>query len=187
MDSIINFLEKNLGKLEGGWHSSMEDCQNDFQVALFPHAPFEGATTFSTIGVSDYPLWNAEHKTFFQEAVIVAKKEFGVKNLPGILMQVADSLLDSEHLILRGEVIGPAGSLFEGSDLEALYATSPVYFDEEFHVFKQSSEKEIIMVWLVPITKSEAAYVTEFGWKQFEELLEQVDPDLTDFHRESIV
>lgn len=187
MDSIIDFLEKNLGKLKGGWHSSAGDSQNDFQVALFPNVPFEGAATFSTIGVSDYPLWNAEHKTFFQEAVIVAKKEFGVNNLPGILMQVADSLLDSGHLILRGEVIGPAGPLFEGSKLEALYATSPVYFDTDFHIFKQTSEKEIIIVWLVPITKNEAAYIMEFGWEPFENLLEKVDPDLTDFHRDSIV
>ncbi|PSL41050.1 suppressor of fused protein SUFU [Planomicrobium soli] len=187
MKSIISFLEEHLGKLEAGWLSLEMDCQHDFQVNLFDDVPFEGATTYSTIGVSEYPLWDAKHTRFFQEAIIISKKEFGVENIPGILMQVADRLLASKHLMLRGNVIGPAGPLFESSKLEALYVTSPVYFNEEFYVFQQSSEKEVIMVWLVPITKNEAAYITEFGWEQFEELLEIVDPDLTDFHRDSIV
>lgn len=187
MNPYINFLEKHLGKMEFSWHSSEEHCLNDFQVAVFEDAPFEGAATYSTLGISNFALQDAKQTTFFHEAVMVAKKEFGDENIPGILMQVSDHLVSSCQMIFRGDVIGPAGPLFEGSILEALYATAPVYFDEDFHLFQPVPHKNVIVVWLVPITKKEAAYVEQFGWEKFEDLLEQVDPDLTDFFRESIV
>lgn len=84
----------------------------------------------------------------------------------------------------RGQIIGPAGPLFGGSDLTALYVAAPSYLPDEFQIFHADGHVEI--VWLVPITDAEAAYVHTHGWPAFEEILEEHGPDLADVNRQSV-
>ena len=49
------------------------------------------------------------------------------------------------------------------------------------------SGEPIVLVWLVPITAAEAHYVNDRTWEAFEDLLEEVNPDLRDLGRASVV
>ena len=45
----------------------------------------------------------------------------------------------------------------------------------------------MVFAWLVGITGAEARFVEQNGWEAFEALLEERNPDLLDFGRESAV
>ena len=101
--------------------------------------------------------------------------------VPGVLATVAAEPVESGRGLARGDVVGPAGPLWDQPPLTALYATLPIYFDEVFHVFRGSSPPTVLVL-LVPITDDEAAFVAAHGWDAFEEHLE-ADPDLFDLNR----
>ncbi|MEV6873316.1 suppressor of fused domain protein [Amycolatopsis sp. NPDC051128] len=42
------------------------------------------------------------------------------------------------------------------------------------------------IVWIVPISRREAEFVSVNGWQRFESLLAEYDPDLLDLHREEL-
>jgi hypothetical protein len=98
--------------------------------------------------------------------------------VPSLLQQVGLEVLSSGEAVLRGDVIGPRGPLFAMSNMEALYAAVPVYLPDSF-----AQVEDVVLIWLVPISRSEAKFVAERGWPAFEERLSDVDPNLTDVDR----
>ncbi|MEV4148370.1 suppressor of fused domain protein [Amycolatopsis sp. NPDC049691] len=102
---------------------------------------------------------------------------------PGLLGQVAEELLASHEALLRGDVVGPRGPLVPGSEMQALYAAIPVYQDDDFAAVDLADGTRAAIVWLVPISAGEAAYVASHGWKAFEDELVRHDPDLLDLGR----
>jgi hypothetical protein len=117
---------------------------------------------------------------------MVVPKQLWSGPIPGLLQGIANEILDSRQPLLRGDVIGPRGPLVSGSDITSLYAAIPVYFPDSFASCRVG-DTSIAIVWLIPISSREAAFVRENGWPAFEELLVQIDPDLTNPFRPSIV
>jgi hypothetical protein len=103
--------------------------------------------------------------------------------LPGVLEWVAERLVVSGEAVLRGDVIPLPMPLLPGGTMTALYATHPVYFDDDFLSVVLENGVETAVVWLVPIGASEASFVRERGWDAFEEELARQDPDLLDLNR----
>ncbi|MBT2534150.1 suppressor of fused domain protein [Arthrobacter sp. ISL-48] len=79
-------------------------------------------------------------------------------------------------------VIGPRGALDPGTSLEAMYVCAPVYLPDEFSACEEPDEP-IVIAWLIPLFKEEAAFARTHGWEALERLLVENDPDLTDWHR----
>lgn len=173
---LIDHLEDHLGEIATGWPS---DCGR-FQVALFEDA-IDEADAYVTLGVSRHPLNGIR-----QEFLLLAPSSLRGRNAPGILMQAAAEALDSVQARLRGDLIQRTGSVFAGAAFSSLYVTLPVYLPESFAVAQDGAGNDIAICWLVPILPEEERIVREQGWGQFEELLEQQDPDLTDFKREGV-
>ena len=69
--------------------------------------------------------------------------------------------------------------------MEALYAAIPLYFSDEFASFREG-DREVVMVWLVPVSRTEAEFVRTHGWGRFEDELTRTNPDLLDVHREPL-
>ncbi|MDQ0418971.1 hypothetical protein J2Z48_003195 [Croceifilum oryzae] len=183
MSDYIDFLESHLGEIEAGT-SKIEG----FQVARFTKGPFPGTVTYSTLGMSHHYLKSpVSNKEIRMELFFVSYSEPEYDNIPGILEQVGREALEKHQAYLAGEVIGPRGKLFEGTQLEALYVAMPVYFPDSFHVFYPENDIPIVQAWLVPITSAEAGFIRKNGWSKFEDILEKVDPDVIDFNRSSVV
>ncbi|MGE7666860.1 suppressor of fused domain protein [Ureibacillus composti] len=181
-------MESHLGEIEYGWSKDEGNNKLPFQVVKFKNGPFSGTVTYSTLGLSNEKLLSPiSNKEIHQELIIVADSTFGVRNIPGILQQVGLQALDKKEAYLRGDVIGPFGKIFNFTNLEALYVSIPVYFPDSFQIFHESKQQPIIQTWLVPITSKEAWFVRENGWEEFEDILEEIDPDLVDFQRKSII
>ena len=93
--------------------------------------------------------------------------------------------VQSSNGLQRGQLIGPAGPLFGHGDLTALYTTAPSYLPHEAQIF-HAPGYHVQIVWLVPITDAEAAYLHMHGWLAFEKVLEDHDLDLADLNRPSV-
>lgn len=185
---FIEFLEHHLGEIRYGWNKDGNGKSLPFQIVKFSKGPFEGTATFATLGLSNHILEIPGRKEGVrQELLMISCSNFGDENIPGILSDVGVSLLQHHSALLRGEVIGPYGPLFNHSPLEALYSSIPVYFSNDFHTYLKDEDSSIIMTWLIPITSAEAAYIQTYGWERFEDILEKEDPDLVDYKRKSII
>lgn len=103
--------------------------------------------------------------------------------IPGILQDVALEARTAQLAILRGDVIGPRGPIVSGSEMEALYATTPNYFPVGFGTCSEGSIA-IAISWLVPISHGEAHFVMNRGWSAFEDLLSETQPNLVDIFRQ---
>jgi hypothetical protein len=186
MASLIEHLEKHLGTIELGWTDEERRTQERCQVALMRSNPDYGLVSLSTIGLHRTPLYVSKpRKEVRVELLMLLKDDQHSNRLASIMFQIAASMLDSGRAPSRGEVIGPAGSLVPGSALEAFYISSPAYQDDDFATW-QDGDRQVVMVWLVPITVEEANYVLANGWEAFENLLVIQDPDLTDLGRSSL-
>lgn len=187
MNSFTVFLENHLGEIEYGWSKGGDGQKLPFQIVKFSRGPFAETVTYTTLGLSNEKLISpVSNKRVRQELVFISYKSVGDLNIPAIMQQVALSMLKNKKALLRGDVIGPHGDLFTGSELEALYVTLPVYFPDSFKTFIDSVDTPIVMSWIVPITPKEASFISADGWDRFESILEEVNPDLIDFKRKSI-
>ncbi|GAB3153639.1 suppressor of fused domain protein [Amycolatopsis sp. NPDC004378] len=170
---LIEHLEERLGPLTGGWR------RDGFQVGAYAGA--FGAKWFATAGLSRHPLHSPRSgRHLWLELVAGSYPGEFAEGLPHLLGQVADEVIASGRPLLRGDVLGPRGPFTPGSAMEALYAASPVYFDDAFAAVDVDDGNRAAIVWLVPISAGEAAYVASHGWKAFEDELIRLDPDLLD-------
>ncbi len=106
-------------------------------------------------------------------------------NVAGLLFQMAGELIQRGHGVARGEVIGPRGRLFAGTEMTALVAAQPVYLPDEFAVC-ETPAAPVVLAWLVPLTQAEAHFAHTQGWAALEAVFVQQDPDLTDHERTSV-
>jgi hypothetical protein len=187
MSNIPEHLEQFLGEMEGGWSYDASRDQMPFQVVRFGKGSGPNSIAFTTLGLSKHVLHSrVTGQELRQELMMLVPDSLRDGPVPGVLQQVGVELIETKHALLRGDVLGPRGQLFQASNMEAVYVAMPVYFPDEFAVCKED-DHDILIVWLVPITRTEAAYVRMNGWEAFEQMLVDRDPNLIDVYRPSIV
>jgi hypothetical protein len=187
MKDLIEHLESHLGPIQVGWKDS-DGTVWPFHVLRFSGGPLANAVTYSTLGLSDTPLPSpVSPKQVRHELLFMARPAFGDRNIPALLHQVGTEALGRGRPYLRGDVIGPRGTLMPGTAMEALYVSLPVYLPDSFATYRSPAGVACVLAWLVPITRDEAAFVKTGGWDAFEDQLVRVDPDLLNLSRGSIV
>lgn len=182
--NIIEHAERFLGGISKGWRA---DAHPDgLQVVCFDNAPFENTDTYMTIGLSRHELRVSDEKTICQELVLPVSGIYNSENLLSLLLYICETVLSGHCAILRGQVIRLPPEAVERLQYDAVYCAIPVFMDEDFATFRSFLPPTVI-VWLVPIYKSEADYVDANGWNNFEDLLDEINPDLFYFGRDPIV
>jgi len=186
MAELVEHLERYLGPIQEGWSIDADGLKLPFQVVRFDQGSGSGTISFSTLGLSRHALPSpASRQLIRHELLLLAPDSLRAGPIPSLLQQVALETLASGRALLRGDVLGPRGPLVPGSSMEAFYVGMPVYFPDEFATCEVEGES-VVIAWLIPISRSEAAFVTEHGWPAFEERLVATDPDLTDVDRPSL-
>jgi hypothetical protein len=182
---LIAHLEKHLGVIANG--SQFVDLgQTGVQVVRFDDVPFVGAVTFSTLGLSRHQLHQFSEQAIWQEQLLCAYKRFAPRGINRLLYSLALGILERHHAPARGDLVGPAGPIFEGSTLEAFYFTYPSYFSDGIATFSDT-ELATVFVWAVPIAAAEVRFIAAHGWKAFEDILERKNPGLLDLGRSVVV
>lgn len=182
--TIIEHAEKYLGTLDQGWRDGASD--KDIQIALFKDTPRASVATYLSLGMSGDVLSLSEAKKVRQELVLSVDTLSISSMLVSFLMSLCEAILARAKAVLRGEVIPLSRELVKRIGFDAAYCTIPVFFDNGFRTF-EDSVPDTVMVWVIPIYRSEASYIETHGWESFEDLLERKDPDLFSLEREPVV
>jgi hypothetical protein len=100
---------------------------------------------------------------------------------PGALLATYLGLhfLQLQTVIGVGQYFRVPGKLIRGRDFVGLYTAKPVYFHETAF----TGIGPITVYWLVPIFENECVFLDKYGADAFETLLEERDPDMSQYDR----
>jgi hypothetical protein len=182
--SLVHHVETFLGPIDKGW--KLNDSSTGIQVVGFYDKPFEGATTYVTIGFSQHVLPMPNGRSVREELVVSAYKEYAAGAIASFLLTFCDHILSKHQALLRGDVIGPSGPIIPTVPVNAVYSAMPVLFDSGFATYTGTTPPTVL-VWLIPIHAVEASFVRSDGWNKFEDMLEINNPDLLDLERKPII
>ncbi|MFG3604839.1 suppressor of fused domain protein [Micromonospora chersina] len=179
MAGLIEHLESFLGLIAGGSRGD-DTTPEGVQVAWFgPDVAFGGVTTLVTVGLSRRHLNLPSDGALHQELVMHVPTDDYPARAAGLLFHVAGEMVRRRDALSNGQVIGPGGPLFPGSQTTGILATTPRYLPESFAVC-HTEPAPVVFAWLVPITTGEAEVIQKFGWGTLEQAFAAQDPDLAD-------
>lgn len=145
---------------------------------------------YATLGLSRHVLALPDGRTIRMELLALSASSFDEacgKRWASVMDQIATGIVHSHNAPLLGNFYGPAGPMFEGKKLEALYVANPMVLPEAFWDSDLEEGAPVFFAWLVPLYAAEAAYRRHHGWSKLEDELERQDPDLFDLDRGSLV
>lgn len=166
----------------GAWSPPADAVQGSPRVACFREGRFAGCQSFATVGLSRTPLRHPASDRHFHLELLTCEntsRATGCGHFPGVLEFVTGQLMASGRAILRGDVV-PLPAPLPGGTMTALYAGLPVCFDNDFFSVTIENGIDVAIVWLIPVTEQETAFIREKGWRAFEDALALQDPDLLD-------
>jgi hypothetical protein len=184
---ILHHLETYIGKIDGAWSEFAAGSKAQFQVLKFERQPVQTAVTCCTLGLSENVLKQIDGSVCRQELIFCCYESCFNEDVPALLASLGEEILGSGNAVARGQALTLNDIWSNGcSNINSLYCTSPVYFPPSLSKF-DGSVPPTIFVWLVPIFKEEAQFISTHGWEAFEEELEENDPDLMNFKRERFI
>lgn len=184
---VENWFERHLGApalvtdardVEGGRNAS-------FRVGTYLDQPVEGAFTLATIGLSETPQHGPESEPVRQELLLCAWDGFRHDSLYSTLFSVAQLVHDSGETANPGAVLELPQPVVQGGSLRHLFVYIPIYHSDDLHAVPLGGEA-VEVLWLIPITEKEAAFIEKNGPEAFDQLLGREDPDLLDLERPSL-
>lgn len=182
--NIIEHLENCFGRISQGWKD--EEHHPGIQVVCFKHRPIESVDTFVTLGMSNHVLNISDSKKVRQELVITVSSPSIQHLLISSLLFICDLMLAKHDALLRGQVIRLPEEVTDKLGFYAMYCSIPVFLEGDFATFS-GSEPPTVMVWVIPIYKTEADFIAANGWSKFEDVLEKEDTDLFSLDRKPAI
>lgn len=176
-NDIVQHLEAHFGKIARGWGDA-----GGIQVAQFPDQPQKGIVTYSTLGLSSIPLPMNQGRTVRQELIFSVESSFDARSVASFLVTFAEYVRAQNRALLRGDVVGPSDPLIPGVRASAVYASLPVFFDDDVATYHGSSPPTVL-VWLIPLPPEDAEFVKAQGWESFEDKLEVASVDFWNLNR----
>lgn len=173
--SLIEHIESNLGVIKNSWKLNLENT--NLQVVKFLNKPFEDLVTYCTVGLSNFDLKINNVKTIKQELIFTVPKDqlyYNDEDVASFILTFAKHIIETQKALLRGEIVGPGNILFRNTKSNSIYCSIPVFYEDDFHVYKGSSP-ETIFVWLIPLLKNDALFIKQNGWNAFEDILENIE------------
>ncbi|MCF8324801.1 MAG: suppressor of fused domain protein [Leadbetterella sp.] len=190
MNDLITHLESEFGEIKHGWDRFPEGGKWPFQVISLENGRYNGISTFSTLGLSNYLLNSpVSSKIIQQELFLMVPNRYGYKNIPSLLNEIGSFAIDNKKAFLRGDIVDfNSGLSMISTNFTAFYVSMPVYFPDSFASFTSDINKNnIVICWLIPIFEEEKNFIRNNGWGKFEEIIENVNPDFFDLNREILL
>ncbi len=185
--SFAAHLSAFLGPPVGCWPVDPNGHRMPFQIRAFAGGPVRRVVTYATTGLWKKPLTGRDAGTRVREELLLMVRDTpDAELLPGILLQVVAEALGEKRAWIPGDVIGPRGPLLPDAEAQALYVSAPSYLPDAFHLWRGPRGERVGVLWLVPITRAEAAFVRKHGSAAFEEVLVAEQPDLLNVMRTSV-
>jgi antitoxin YqcF len=170
---VINYREDD----------NKESC---IPILICPNSPDDKLPSYSTIGLSDYPMF--QNQTEFPVRVeIVGACSTVIKWFPHLIAACAFHVAHSGWLCRPGAVLENANSnCSEDSNFKHVYFTAPFLWEESLTTLNFPT-KQVAWLLAIPITNQEYDYIKVNGDEKFEDLLELKEVDIFDLNRQSAV
>jgi hypothetical protein len=183
-------IAKTVAGIFGGENSvrRYRDETNEYFVDILSslNSPETGLTSFSTIGLSGYPLIkDGEEYSARVEFVGAAQSNFlGFANA---LATSAFNIIKSNWFCYPGAIFPDVLSMHEVSSSMTSFLFTPPFLWED--VLKTIHDGDLTVAWLmaIPISLNEEKYAAEHGSDALEDLLEEHSVDIFDLERRSVV
>lgn len=158
---------------------------NNIDMLSTVNRPFDGVTSYSTIGLSDYSIeLTVEEKTFRVEILGASATDY--EQFPNILASCAFCIINSKFSVSPGKVFKDIIKMYyPNSEMEHVLFMSPFLWDDLKTL--EFPNKKVAWLLAVPISEKEYLFAQEKGTDSLEELFEQEDIDIFDLERESIL
>lgn len=183
--NIIEHIENFLGKVSRGWKDN--NSNSDVQIICIENSPYQFVNTFLTLGMSNHVLKLAGEKKVRQELIMPLSCTItpSEKWVVSCLLYICELILKNHEAPLRGQVLHLPSKITDNLGIDAVYCAIPMFLDESFSIFRES-DPPTIMIWVIPIYKSEVDFINSNGWEKFEDILESKNPNLFTVKRDLI-
>lgn len=162
-----------------------ENNVSNIDVLSVINSPYEGVTSYSTIGLSDYSIgYSVDEKPLRIEIVGASAAIF--EFFPNIVSTCAFNIINTKLPITHGEVFKDVVKMYYStSEMEHILFTSPFLW-EKFNTM-DFQDKKVAWLLAVPISKEELLYAEKEGTEALEDLFENKDIDIFDIKRKSVL
>mgnify|MGYP001179501563 CR=1 FL=1 len=147
--------------------------------------PYEGVTSHSTIGLSDYSIgYSVDEKPLRVEIVGAIATMFDL--FPNILSTCAFNMINTKLSITHGEIFkGVIKMYYPDSEMEHVLFTSPFLWGKLNSL--DLIDKKVTWLLAVPISTKELLYAEKEGTEALEDLFEEKDIDIFNISRKSVI
>lgn len=162
-----------------------ENNINNIDILSTIDRPYEGITSYSTIGLSDYSIEYTVNDIPLRIEIVGATAS--VYNLfPNVLATCAFCIINSNYLVSHGEVFQDIIKMYyPNSEMKHVLFVSPFLWEGLKTL--DFPNKKVAWLLAVPISENEYAYAQENGTNSLEELFEAKEIDIFDLERKSIL
>lgn len=186
---IIAHMEHYLGPISDGWDTTAQGAQLAFPLARFASTPKADWCVLSTLGLSAYPLKQANMDALRQELLTCWPEEVLDDAVPSHLYALADQLYTNGEALGRGALLPlPQEPLLpSGSDRPwaAWYVTLPFFIPEQA-ILSRDTNPPTLLAWLMPVYEEEADFIFQEGAAAFEERMMDKGLELFEWPRQSL-
>ncbi|MCZ8535482.1 suppressor of fused domain protein [Psychrobacillus psychrodurans] len=147
--------------------------------------PYDGFTSYSTIGLSDYSIgYSVDDKPLRIEIVGACATTF--KLFPNILSTCAFNIINTDLPISYGKIFkGIIKMYYPDSEMEHVIFTSPFLWEKLKTI--DFPDKKVTWLLALPISTKEFLFAEKEGTEALEDLFEKKEIDIFDVRRNSIL
>lgn len=162
-----------------------ENNVSDVDLLSTADRPYEGVTSYSTVGLSDYSIgYSVEDKPLRIEIVGASATRF--EFFPNIISTCAFNIINTKIPISHGEIFkGVTRMYYTDIEMEHILFTSPYLWDKLNSI--NFADKKVTWLLAVPISTKELLYAEKEGIEALEDLFEEEDIDIFDIERSSVL
>lgn len=155
-------------------------CQHDNL-----HRPRTSVTAYSTVGLSDYPMIDAEGEEYPARLEIAGACATESEPFANVLAAAAFCVIRTKRLIHPGAVLaGYVREYFPTTTVPHLYFTAPFLREDTLKTL-DCGTKQASWLLALPISQSELEYLHQNGDDSLESLFESKQIDVFDLDRPS--
>lgn len=163
-----------------------DNKHNSIDILTTIERPYEGVSSFSTIGLLDYSIgYSVDETPLRLEIVGAIGSEYA--NFPNILATCAFFVINSKTTCSPGTIFRDVVSMYEpSSEMKHILLVPPFLWEESLKTI-DLPDKKVAWLLAVPISENEYIYASEKGTDALEDLFEKEEIDIFDLERKSVI
>lgn len=168
---LVTYIENYIGKITSAYRNNKE---TKFSILRIEQTRIEDCSAAVSLGLSN----------FINKEIIITCKLNQLDDAKDIAAVLTEAFASGEFKADYKALIGPFGLISGTQNKTAFLLIPPIYFDE---IISKYDDGSFGFIWAIPVTDNEVNFINKSGVDSFLDLIEAVDPDLTDLNRLEIV